>query len=75
MYTQAEDWIDKRIGEARRAQQPTVTDAVAIRITTLLKGKLGDAPLTTKEVADTAKALIGDMATPVAQDVQGQHEN
>ena len=75
MYTEAEDWIDKRIGEARRAQQPTVTDAVAIRITTLLKGKLGDAPLTAKELADTAKALFDDMALPVAPEVQPNHEN
>lgn len=75
MYTEAEDWIDKRIGEARRAQQPTVTDAVAIRMTELGKGKLGKAPLTRTELNETAKALIADMATPAAAEVQSKHEN
>ena len=75
MYTEAEDWIDKRVGEARGAQQPTVTNAVALRMTTLLKGKLGDAPLTANEVADTARALIGDMVTPVVSEEQSDDEN
>ena len=75
MYTEAEDWIDKRIGEARRAQQLAVTDAVELRVKDLVKGKLGEAPLTAKELADTAKALIADMATPVASEVQSSHEN
>ncbi|MEE9294126.1 MAG: hypothetical protein V3W34_04055 [Phycisphaerae bacterium] len=75
MYTEAEDWIDKRIGEARRAQQPTVTDAVAIRMTDLVKGKLGEGPLTSKELTETAKALIADMATPPAPEVQSSHED
>ncbi len=70
-----DDWIDKRLGEAQGAQQPTVTNAVAVRMTRLLKRRLGEAPLTAKEVADTAKALIGDMATPVAPEVQAEHED
>ncbi len=69
------DWIDKRLSEARAAPQASVSDAVAIRITRLLKGKLGEAPLTAKEVADTAKTLIGDMATPVTPEVPADHEN
>ena len=75
MYTEAEDWIDKRLGEARRAQQPTVTDAVAVRMTDLLKGRLGKAPLTAKELTETAKTLIANMATPVAPEVQSNHED
>ena len=75
MNKKAEDWIDKRIGEARTSQQPTVTDAVAIRMTKLLEGKLSNAPLARKEMSETAKALIADMATPDAQEVQSSHEN
>ena len=75
MCKEAENWIEMRIGEARRAQAPTVTDAVAIRMTRLLKGKLGEVPLTARELADTSRTLIADMATPVAPDVHSDHEN
>ena len=51
MYAEAEDWIDERLGEARRDGKAAVTDAAAIRIATLLEGKLGEAPLSKKEVA------------------------
>lgn len=70
-----EDWITKRVREARLAQQTAVTEAVATRVTTLLKGKASEASLTAKELADTAKALIADMATPVAPDGQAEDEN
>ena len=70
-----QDWIDKRLGEARRAQEPTVTDAVTIRMTDLVKGKLGEMPLTAKELAETAKVLVADMATPVAPEVRSSHED
>lgn len=75
MCTEAEDWIAKRLSEAQGAKQPTVTEAVAIRITSLLKGKLGETPLTTKELVDTAKALLGDMAPQVTPEVQVDHED
>ena len=75
MYTNADDWIDKRLSEAQGVRKPAVTDAVATRITILLKGKLGEAPLTAKELADTAKGLLDDMAPPVAPEQQGNHEN
>lgn len=70
-----EDWIDKRLSEARRVRKAAVTDAVAIRMTRLLKGKLGEAPLTAKELAETAKALIADMATPDVPEGQSSDEN
>ena len=70
MNKNAEHWIDKRIGEARTYQQPTITEAVAIRMTKLLEGKLSKAPLAKKEMSETAKALIADMATPDAPEVQ-----
>ena len=75
MYTEAEDWIDKRLSEARVVPKAAVTDAVAIRITRLLKEKLGEAPLTAKELADTSKALLDEMAPPIAPQVQADHEN
>ncbi len=75
MYTEVEHWVDKRIGEARSAQQPTVTDPVAIRMTDLVKGKLSEAPLTSKQLTKTAKALIADMVTPVEPEVQSNDEN
>ena len=70
-----EDWGDKRFSEARRVRKAAVTDAVAIRMTRLLRGKLGETPLTAKELAETAKALIADMATPDVPEGQSSDEN
>lgn len=70
-----ENWIDRRLSEARKPQQSTVTDAVGIRMTDLLKGKLGAAPLSPNELTETAKALIADMSTPAASEVQSSDEN
>ena len=74
MNAETDDWMDKRVSEARGARKAAVTDAVAIRITRLLNGKLGEVPLTPKKLADTAKELLGDMANPVAPDVQADDE-
>jgi len=70
-----EHWFDKRLSEARRVQKAAVTDAVAIRMTRLLKGKLGEAPLTAKELAETANALIAGMATPDVPEGQSSDED
>lgn len=61
-----EGWIDRRLNQAQMSQQSPVTDAVATRMTDLLKGKLAKAPLAAKEMAETARALVDDMVPPVA---------
>lgn len=69
-----EDWIDKRLSEAKNSQ-PLVTDGVIERMKSLLKNEIGERPLTPKELADIAKALIADMNASVQPEAEASDEN
>ena len=71
---QKQVWIEKRLGEARRAQ-PKVTDAVASHTKDLLEGQLSKQSLSRTEMKDTATALIAMMATPAAPSAESSHED
>lgn len=64
----AEDWVSKRINEARSAQ-PSVTDVAATRIEELIRGKLRDRQLSTAELREVAKKLLANyikLDSPIA---------
>lgn len=68
------DWIDARFEDARKAY-PTVTDDAATRLKELLKGQLSEQQLRPKELAETARVLIADMAAPAAPKTEIDYEN
>ena len=59
MFTD-DHWITSLVSDARKAH-PLVTEAVSARMVELLKGKLGEHQLTSLELANAAKKLIGDL--------------
>ncbi len=61
-----EDWINKRVSEAKKAHAP-VTDGAATRMKELLNGQISERQLRATELADIAKALIVDMASPAPE--------
>lgn len=67
-------WIDKRLGEARRAH-PHLTDAVTNHIKDLLEGHLSNRSLSRTEIKDIATASIAKMATPSALGTESDHED
>ena len=71
---QTQFWIDKRLGEARRAH-PRVTDAVNSHIKDLLEDHLSKRSLSHTELKDNAAALIAKMATPAAPGTESAHED
>ena len=68
------DWIDKRLGDARK-DQPTVTDAVANSIKNLLNGHLSERSLSRMDRKNTAIALLAEMTTPATPRTESNHEN
>jgi len=55
------DWVAAAIAKAAKSVA-TVPGAIWTQVEALLKGKLRDQPLTTKELAASAKALMANMA-------------
>ena len=69
-----EDWIDKRVGAAKKAH-PSVTDGVMTRIKGLLKGKISERKLSTTELAETANVLVADMSISSSPKPKESHED
>lgn len=68
------DWIDERF-EATRKAHPAVTDDAATRMKELLKGQLGEQQLRPKDLAETARLLMADMAAPPAPKTETSYED
>ncbi len=71
---QTQEWIDRRLGDARKAQ-PRVTDAVARQVKDLLQGYLSERSASRAELKGTATALIAKMTTPAASGTEAKHED
>lgn len=69
-----DDWIDARVGEARKVH-PLVTDGVETRMKGMLKGQFSERQIPPMEMAQSAQTLLADMATSDLTKGEISHED